>query len=268
MKRAKLFTTVAIATILSGATLGYVGLDGAEATVQTTDDQTKSVIQQNMWNAIDSYKTAKGSYVTNSQRFGSTKVDFQVREGDKPGSYVKVTNNNGDVSETRVNGNHLMDKLNGQVVMVAPLVKGNGSGADKHMNRYQKNTDGQKSYVHRADPAVAGIANDVTFPETLAFWLEDYSKWSIEGEGTLVGRTVDIVKGELPSSIKQKHNAETFHFWVDRETGMLLKLEEYNQKGQVVEGHEVSTLKINGEFDEKLISISQEEIDKAPRSSK
>lgn len=235
----------------------------ASATTQTAEDQAKAVVQNKLWNAIDNYKTVKGTYESISKRGGNTSVEFQVREGEKPSSYHKVTTADGRVLETRMNGSHLISKVNGQIAMNSRVAPERATGQEKHMNRYEAKGQ-EKSRVYRTDPAFA-VSGDVTFPQGIGFWLEDYSKWSILEEPSMLGRTVAVVSGELPSSIKEKHQAETFTLWMDKATGILLKLQEYNAQGEVVEGHEVTSIKINGGVDEGAFRIAQEEIDKGKR---
>lgn len=230
----------------------------ATAAVSTVEGQQQSAIQDKMWNAIDNYKNISGAYKSYSSRLGSNTVEFQVRQGEKPSSYMKTTAQDGRVLEDRVNGKVLMTKVNGQLVEASPVAPVDNK---KPNQRYTK-LDGKKVYVFRENPA---FLNDrVSFPQAEALgYMEDQGKWSIQGEEVLLGRTAVVVGGELEDHYKQKHLAETFKFWVDKDTGILLKAQEYNTEGKIVENMEVTALKVNGPIVEERFHIPHEVEEKA-----
>lgn len=101
-----------------------------------------------------------------------------------------------------------------------------------------------------------GVASEVLFNQNIALaYLEDQNKWAIVGSEDYLGLNATIIKGELPAYFKDKHNAETFKLWVHEETGILLKMEEYNQNGEVVYYVETHSIKLNSPLEsEKFIT--------------
>ncbi|MBP1989998.1 beta-lactamase regulating signal transducer with metallopeptidase domain [Paenibacillus eucommiae] len=222
-----------------------------------SDPQTQ--ILDKMRYSVEAFATVKGRLVEiyNGQ---SQTTEFQVREGDQPASYVKI-----GTSETVSSYPYLMDKYNGVVGTIRRL--GNPLPVSFFVNHPRIEViNGDKHSTARSDPANSGIAGTVISPEQNALgFLEDYKLWSIQGEDTLLGRSVIVFGGELSSYFKTKHKAETFKMWMDKQTGMLLKREEYDKEGGVTESIEVVELELNAALDESLFQIPEELAEKSLR---
>lgn len=66
-------------------------------------------------------------------------------------------------------------------------------------------------------------------------FLEDYNKWKIELEEQLDGRDAVVIAGELNDYYQNKHRGKAFKLWIDKKTGILLQMEEYNDQNQATE---------------------------------
>ncbi|MEW9673903.1 sigma-E factor regulatory protein RseB domain-containing protein [Ammoniphilus sp. 3BR4] len=253
-KLKKLVLLVGVLGLMNSVITGCSQNEKASADELSPIEQGNIDLRSKMWDSIDYYQTLKGSFKTSSKRLGGNEqiVEFQVREGSIPSSYVKINNGNGIVMEQQFDGQYLVNKENGQVIMVTQAQQYN---YDKPKQRFDERGwwGKQKVYNKRFDPAHVGFAEMVTFPQDVAMGvMEDTSKWSITGSETLLGRTAKIVEGELPASYQQKHGATSFKAWVDSQTGVLLKFQEYDENGKVMENMEVTEI----EFDSQLETSS------------
>jgi outer membrane lipoprotein-sorting protein len=61
---------------------------------------------------------------------------------------------------------------------------------------------------------------------------------------------VVIIEGEFNDFYKTKHGADNFKMWVQYDTGILLKLEEYSKGDEVVIGLETTSFKLNQKFND------------------
>ena len=102
--------------------------------------------------------------------------------------------------------------------------------------------------------------NTVTSPVQIVFaLLADTNRWSIDGEATIAGRKADIVSGDATAlSSTQDQQSERFMLWVDRETGVLLKMHRYGPDGKLDYFHEVKTIQFNVPLDAGLFDLPED----------
>jgi outer membrane lipoprotein-sorting protein len=134
----------------------------------------------------------------------------------------------------------------------------NSSQASPAKQRYYKGPDGKVQGVKlRKDPAYMGAATEILFNQNIALgFLEDYSKWKIDSEEQLNGFYAIVLSGELESNYKEKHKAETFKIWTHKDTGIMLKMEEYNKQGKVVYSIATQNLELNKPVDYNKIQFT------------
>ncbi|MDQ0888750.1 outer membrane lipoprotein-sorting protein [Paenibacillus sp. V4I9] len=199
-------------------------------------------IQVRMLNAIDNYKDIKGTY-----KIGNQRVEFEVAEGDSPGSYTKITENTGQVVEIISDGVNVLN-LNHQSKTFRKLV--NPTPEPVKGPRIYRNENGTTSYIHRPDPASAASAW-VTFPENYAFMLTD---GKIVRQEKYLERDATIIEGNPNEDLPKNFGANQFKIWVDSETGILLKVIGTNEKNEVVHSLEVTSIQINKGIDRSKFS--------------
>ncbi|PLR75772.1 hypothetical protein CU633_19235 [Bacillus sp. V3-13] len=242
----------------------------AELQTGTTIEENKNVskedIHYKMLNSIDFFDKAKGNFV-----YGSVTADFhidveyQVKLKDGAASYYKAKDKNGIVTQSAADGavlTQLDDKDKTYVSFNIPKVKENPNKKSVE-SRYGKTQDGKNEYSLRYDPSHMGVASNSLFSQNMALgFLEDYTKWSIKGEEKYLSLDSVVIEGTLNDYYKEKHQASTFKFWVHKDTGILLKMEEYNEKGEVVEYLITESIKLNETIDEGKFKM------KAPKEYK
>lgn len=217
-------------------------LPSAQLSEGSTSISNENIIQM-MRNSMDYFTTVRGKFIDSKNTEKNT-VEFQVREGEYPVSYLKFGSN-----ETIFTNGYLINKVNGEYSKMTYIGPPPPTPDEKKLPKVEQ--------TPRRDPANSGIAETIIAPEqsTVAL-LEDHTLWSVKGEDSLLGRPVIIVSGELSNDYKNKHNAEKFAMWVDKETGMLLKKEEYDNKGQITNSIHVLEIEINPKLDETLFYIT------------
>lgn len=122
-----------------------------------------------------------------------------------------------------------------------------GKKPNPNRPRVSVNLKGEPEYYHRQDPAMAYGANEVTFPENYGFWLA--SGYDIIGQEKVVGRDATVLTGKLDAYLASKHKATDYKMWVDSQTGILLKLIETNEAGEVITLIEVKEIFVNSSVD-------------------
>ncbi|WP_432775888.1 hypothetical protein AAFJ72_02075 [Brevibacillus gelatini] len=236
----------------------------------TAEQQTELVpavmdaktLQAKMLNAIDNYQNVSGSYRVILAPLGVDEtVEFEVQQGNNPRSHVKVLNNTKAelIKETAFDGEFYWDvKHNRKTYKKTKVSKANEPTAfNKNEPRTYKNEQGEKVFVKRPDPAFSASAKDVVFPQDYAFWLTP-DNHEIVGTEKLLNRTVAMVKGKHEDRIlAEKHQATHFTMWVDTETGVLLKLEETNDKNEVTNSIEVLSIEFDKEAKKATFALPE-----------
>lgn len=234
-----------------------------EPQTRTTIEENKNVSQEDihykMLNAIDFYDKAKGNFVYGSVNANfHFDVEYQVKVKNGAGSYYKLKDKNGLVQQSAVDGDvivQLDDTDKTYTSFKIPNVQENPNKKSVK-SRYGKTEDGEKEYSIRYDPSHMGIASNSLFSQNMAIgFLEDYTKWSIKGEEKYLSLDSVVIEGTLNDYYKEKHQASTFKFWVHKDTGILLKMEEYNEKGEVVEYLITESIKLNDTLDEEKFKL-------------
>ncbi|OIK14265.1 hypothetical protein BIV60_12225 [Bacillus sp. MUM 116] len=261
------FLLTASIVIMNGCSLGEPKKEEkatikATAKSQTTVSESKSdpktQLLYKMRDTVDTFTTVKGNFVESSKRDGESNVEFVVQEGDHPESYVKSTSKDRR-TEDIYTGKYFASKVNGTFAHIAHAAP---PGPNKFNKKsplvLEKMPDGSKLYNTRPDHAQTGRAEAIVAPLTYAIgYLENQEKWSFQPDERLLGREVTVVSGELSDYFKEKHQAETFKYWIDKQTGMVLKRETYDKQGKIVDKLEVKNLEINVPINTSLFNIPQ-----------
>lgn len=220
-------------------------------------NMTKENIHYKMLNSIDYFNTISGNFDYTSESAGyKYHVEYNV-DMVNPKSQVKVTGNDGLSKESIFNGDGSLISLNNKERSYSISETPNHDEVKKirsesllegesPINRYSINDDGEKIYDYRIDPAFMDMAQNSLFPQEIALgYLEEYSKWDIKNTEKINGLDAIFLGGELNEYYQAKHKVKTFKLWVHAETGILLKMEEYNEKGQATESLVTNSIKIN-----------------------
>lgn len=113
-------------------------------------------------------------------------------------------------------------------------------------DRYFIDENGDPHYRYRSNPTNSDMAGECLFPQVSAFaYLMDKDLWEIAGTTEYCGRECYSVEGTVNESYSEQIGADTFQMYVDRETGILLKLEARDGNGATVSSMTVSEISID-----------------------
>jgi hypothetical protein len=210
-----------------------------------------------MLNAVDNFQTVKGSYRTIIKPLNvDESLYFEIAEGKNPGSYVKVTDNKTNtVTEQRSDGQYILKQDKDKEYKKLKLSTNTGKPSGP---RKTKSASGENVYINRVDPAISGPAQSVVLPQAYAFWLNDETNnYSIVGNETFLGRNATVIEGVHDQDMAIKHDATKFKLWVDSETGVLLKLIETNESGEVTNSVVAESIQFNIPLDSSEFSTQE-----------
>jgi len=268
MKKNKIIAALVVAGFTISAGGYYVISDKhemAKADVGNSVELEKSAIQNKMVNSIDNFQSAKGSftYYAKLAKINDT-IDFDVNLKEKPASFYKVKSPDGKKESIAVyDGEKKLDANSAtKEYMIVPVVKEQSPAVSQAIpakERYIKDESGDSEGVKlRKDPANMGLASEVLFSQNIALgFLEDYNKWKFEADETYLGLPAKVITGEVSDNFKERHGSSTFKMWVHKDTGILLKFEEYDSKGEKVVAIKVNDIKLNTPSDVQKFKIQE-----------
>lgn len=86
--------------------------------------------------------------------------------------------------------------------------------------------DGLPCYHYRRNVTNCPLASYTVFPQELTFsYLADFTRWEIKREDKYLDRDAVIITGVVSPYISEKHELDSFVLTVDKETGVILRLE-------------------------------------------
>ncbi|MDQ0859945.1 hypothetical protein [Bacillus sp. V2I10] len=115
-----------------------------------------------------------------------------------------------------------------------------------------------KMYVHLSNnplPMPLGRVSIAIEPEQYALSLMRYSKVTLEGETTFIDRDVEVVNIELPSDLQQETKSDRIEFFIDKQTGVILKFIQY-QGTEVIYELYATEFKVNDQLNDELFKIN------------
>jgi outer membrane lipoprotein-sorting protein len=213
------------------------------------DDMTKGEILTKMLNTVDYFETAKGEFIIhNGLNQGYEVVEYGIRLTSAPAGYGKRTLDSGTVffQEYYKDGTVWSIDERSKTYMISKLVEDqvNKGTALTLEEAFSIASDGNPQTIYRERPPIS--SGNALFPYEIASnYTRDLSKWEIEKQNEeLLGHNTLVIKGK-----KNHRDFQTFRFWVDKDTGILVKYETYNSNGDVVDYLHPTKLAINVPFD-------------------
>jgi outer membrane lipoprotein-sorting protein len=219
------------------------------------DEMTKEEILSKMINTVDYFETALGEFKSFSGGDPDyTVIEYAISLKNQPGGYGKRTytkNGKNEIFyEYYKDGTvwNLIEQTHTYRQM--SYSEGSNSGTLKIEDAFSKDNEGTNVTKYRERPPI-GSANETLFPYEIASnYTRDLSKWEIEKQNEeLLGHNTLVIKG-----IKNHRDFQSFRFWVDKDTGILVKYETYNSAGDVVDYLYPSKLEINVPIDSEQFS--------------
>ncbi len=218
-------------------------------------DMTKEEILTKMLNTIDYFDTAKGSFEEYSHDSKST-FEYELDMGKEKGGWSRHTYTNQNKVNTRID--YYDQKY---IWVVDENSKSYRELSYFHPSKcctltleraFTKDSSGVDMTMSRDRPPIGPPQNSLFPYEIASNYTRDLDKWRIEKQNEeLVGHNTLVLSGELDPYASEKTQSKTFRFWVDKDTGILVKYETYNANGDVVRYLHPKELIINKRVDPK-----------------
>lgn len=210
----------------------------------------KELIHYKILNSIDYFKNVSGELEKTDVKYGDNlKVNYVIDVENRRG-YVHSISEAEDSEIICDNGNQLQIdnvKKSYREFKLEVYPKDETLKKLKSKNRYSE----KEGYMERRDSEyILGADYSVFDQEFSPGELKDYSTWDIKGEENYLGRNCVLIEGNLGSV--GKSGDKTFRKLVDKDTGMILKSERLNSKGEVVLSTIVKSMKINENINSKV----------------
>jgi hypothetical protein len=250
-----------------------------EANIETTytppqqaenyDDMAKHDVLNNLLNTVDYFQSASGKfekydkYKDNST--SKVEVEYKISLKNLVGGYEKIIN----IPDEKVTGSKITTNewfYNNQSIW-------NIDNDTKTYVTYEYETKGKREVVNPKDVFLlpirklydsedkfresppSGISGLSLFPyEMTAKYLRFDSLWNIEKQNEeVLGHNTIVLRGSIDKSIVNfmQPDENSFRFWVDKDTGLLLKFEIYNEKGEIISYLHPESLSVNVPIDSK-----------------
>jgi len=218
------------------------------------DEMTEEEILTKMINTVDYFETARGEYKIHydfSPGYEVVKYDISLKV--EPGGYGKITFNTGEISSQEFYKDGTVWSLNDSA---KTYIESQVMGMEENLKKgttltleqaFSTAPDGNPLSIYR-ERSPFGLANATLFPYEIASnYTRDLSKWEIENQNEeLLGHNTLVIKGNI-----NHRDARSFRFWVDKDTGILVKYETYDAKGKLVDYLHPTSLEVNVPIDTK-----------------
>lgn len=222
---------------------------------ESFEEMSKEQVLIKLLNTVDYFETAKGEFeVFSLYKDGSSDryvVNYDLINKAKPAGFESVSINNSKTREQYFyyfNAGsiwHLDD--NKKSFTQERYLEPESYGTPVTIN---KNNEG----VIRERPPVYLSGSSLYPYEIASNYTMDLNKWDIEKQNEIVlGHNSIVLKGMLGDYAKDKHSSSTFRFWVDKDTGILIKYETYNDNEELVNYLHPKKLEINVPIDRKKL---------------
>ncbi|MEK3886589.1 hypothetical protein [Bacillus sp. FSL K6-3431] len=232
------------------------------------EDMSKEDILTRLLNSVDYFETAAGTFETLDSFYdgstSKTKVEYKYSNKGVIGGYEKIinypdkNNPNSEVYENEYYYNNgtmwtLDLNLNEYVSQNYELSgkKDKVIANDIFQIDLYKIYDSEEEF--REKPPVSG---NLFYYEFVAKYLRYEDQWEIEKQNEeVLGHNTMVIYGDIDESVKETNyaqpNEKSFRIWVDKDTGIILKREIYNNAGDVISYLHPSSLVINKVYGEK-----------------
>lgn len=253
-----------------------VELGGKEGPIRNThpepkenyEDMTKEEILHKLFNSVDYFETAAGEFEEYNLFYdGSSSkytVDYKISNKGVIGGYEKVIShpdpNNPHskltVKKTYYNNNKVWylnldrneyDIREYELERKKQIVEANNIFTMDLEEVY----DSDSGVYREKPPSMSAFLSLFNYP-FVAKYLRDENEWIIEKQNEeLLGHNTLVISGTLDENLidVMQPDEKNFRIWVDKDTGIILKKEIYNEAGELVSYLHSSNLKINKTYE-------------------
>ncbi|WP_298468212.1 hypothetical protein [uncultured Psychrobacillus sp.] len=235
---------------------------------ESYEDMTKEEVFVKLLNTVDYFHTAAGKFETydlySDDSDSTTITEYKISIKNKIGGYEKIT----DLFDEKLMGSkegvQEISYMNGDIWIKSHDTK------TYFVSDYQQAPTQEALTLEEAlsisikdiyksdngfrEGSPIGRSGISLFPYELAsIYLRNMSLWDIEKQNEeLLGHNTIVLNGKIDDQVKSRFNmkgtTETFRFWVDKDTGILIKYETYDADGELTSYLHPELLEVNSEI--------------------
>ncbi|MGE6206339.1 hypothetical protein [Guptibacillus hwajinpoensis] len=225
------------------------------------EDLSKEEVATRMLNTVDYFDTASGEFELHDVFYddseSNNRVEYTVSLKEQVGESVKSTTFydeeimgvKSNTNKTFYDGQKVwrIDNNRGEYYVNEPEVNGKQqtiNPSDVFQVELRKLYDSPGLFRKSPPDSSAHIT---LFPyEKVAYYLGEENLWDIEKQNEeLLGHNTIVLTGEIPKSDTDRMKGNQFRFWVDKDTGILVQYEVYDQNGELTSYLHPDRLEIN-----------------------
>ncbi|HDX9579012.1 TPA: transcriptional regulator [Bacillus pseudomycoides] len=215
-------------------------------------DMTKEEILTKLLNTVDNFETAKGEFKIHSVNTRDEVINYELSLHNKAGGYSKYTHVNNEIEKVtaRYYNNGTMWDIREDTGMYRENRYLQGKERSKPLkieNAFPVNSEGVDETDYRERPPISGAMSSLFPYEIASNYTRNLNTWEIEKQNEqLLGHNTLVIKGNINKRINK-----SFRFWVDKDTGILVKYETYDAAGKGADYLYPTSLEINVSIDSK-----------------
>lgn len=236
--------------------------NAAEVSVQTDVELTQEAVFDKMLNTVNFFDTVQGRFVS-SDVTAVYRSDLSTGISEADIYYAVV-----DDAEKLVNGDFSQAERSYDEPFVIQACDGNRSVrllpqykeyTEYYTTPHEANkmyipgskrvgtaSDGEMQYTLIENPLNIDEASVSVLPQEITFgYLSDFDLWQIDGTEEYLGRSCIVLSGKPDEEYGEKLGVSDFVFYVDAETGVLLKYVGYDEDGNVSDYLITEEFKVN-----------------------
>ena len=233
---------------------------------ESYEDMTKEDVFLKMLNSVDNFDTAAGKFVNYDIYADESEskdiTEFKVSIKNEIGGYEKSTNLFDEklIQEINYNNENIWRKNHDtKTYFVNEYQQAPTQDAltleEALSIRLKDVLKPDNNFRERPPIGTSGLS---LFPyEEASIYLRDMSLWEIEKQNEkLLDHNTIVLKGKIDdlakSRFNMKGNIDTFRFWVDKDTGILIKYESYDTNGGLASYLHPEYLVVNSEINPQI----------------
>ncbi|RLQ92416.1 hypothetical protein [Falsibacillus albus] len=208
-----------------------------DKSIWETAHVSKEAIVYKMINTVDNFTLAKGTFQIHDAVNGrDPEITFKVNlSQNKAYAYIDYLDNGTRMISFNTDANHYKLSPNGKVLEKA--LTGAKETFTPDQKKLSSRIEGQGKYrlvKFRNDMPDFSRADESLLNENFVYnYLADMDNWSItNGSKEYFDRICMVLKGSMINS-KQSNVPNHFELWVDKETGIILKLLEFDSNNHI-----------------------------------
>ncbi|MCP8968049.1 outer membrane lipoprotein-sorting protein [Ectobacillus ponti] len=217
------------AAVFSKSSQGSQGaISQAELCTPAEKLSAKKELKKKMLDSLQYFDTAKGTVAYGNRRLNLAAMSqYELRTKGTPFLYEKTTQENGASEEVAFDGKETVIQVDHQ--------------KKAYKQQIVEQTPDDLLQAEQISLRAADMVNGI---------LKNEDQWDVVSEESILGLPVFVVQGELGKELQKRDGASTLKVWIHKDTGIVLRMEEYNQKGEPVIYVSTQSITINGPVDE------------------